>query len=377
MTSRERVKSAITGHRPDRIPVHEDFWTDTLDVWKTKGLPERIEYFPPEDPGTSLDNWVDEYFDYDLAVMFLDASPRMPQKVLDRDGDWYTYSDRWGYTAKKPYGKSGTIEYVETETKSKEDWNRLAERFVLEPGDTARIDDRNYFEHFTPYPAWSNARKKYDRLREQNRYILFKDYGPWEGVWRHREFTKSLMDLATDPEWLSEMALTHHRLRKDILEKCLAEGMKPDGFFMVDDLGSSNGPLISPTMFRDIFKPLYAEMGSWLAEHNISFWLHTCGNTELFFEDYIECGVQVMNPLQVSAGLDAVELKTKYSDRLAFYGNIDAHLLDSDPVTLEKEIRRRIEIFRDGGWIYHSDHSVPPTMEYDLFLRMMDLLRNT
>jgi hypothetical protein len=43
--------------------------------------------------------------------------------------------------------------------------------------------------------------------------------------------------------------------------------------------------------------------------------------------------------------------------------------------TLEKEIRRRIAAFRDGGWIYHSDHSIPPTMDYDLFHRMMDILR--
>ncbi len=376
MNSKDRVDAAVNNRRPDRIPVHEDFWSETPDMWKSQGLPERIEYFAPENPDEKLDNWIDSFFNFDIAVMFLDASPRLPQKILSRDGEWYTYKDRWGYTARKLFGKSGTIEYVETYTKSPGDWEKLAPRFTLNPDDTARIDDRNYFEHFTPYPSWPDARRKFERLQKANRYILFKDYGPWEGLWRHREFTRSLMDLATDPGWLKEMALTHHNLRRDILEKNLKEGMKPDGFFLVDDLGSSQGPLISPAMFREIFKPLYSDIGTWLAENGITFWLHTCGNTEMFFEDYIECGVRVINPMQVSAGLDAVTLKEKYGNHLAFYGNVDAHLLDSNPAALEEEIRRRMDVFRDGGWIYHSDHSIPPTMDYKVFCRMMEILRN-
>lgn len=375
MTSKDRVAAAINHRRPDRLPVHEDFWTDTLDAWKQQGLPEEITYCPPEDPRDSADHWVENFFDFDLAVMFLDASPRLPQSIVEKDGEWYTFTDRWGYTAKKLWGKSGTIEYVDTHTKSREDWETIARDFVLKPDEPARIDDRNYFEHFSAYPDWSGALAKYRRLRSRDRYVLFKDYGPWEGMWRHREFTRSLMDLAMDPGWVAEMAEVHHKLRRDILDRCLAEGMKPDGFFLVDDLGSSHGPMISPDMFRDIFKPLYADLGSYLRDNGIDFWLHSCGNTEILFQDYMDCGISVMNPLQVSSGMDAVDLHERYGDKLAFYGNIDAHLLDGDPKTLESEIQRRMDAFRDGGWVYHSDHSVPPTMEYKVFRQIMDRLR--
>ena len=102
----------------------------------------------------------------------------------------------------------------------------------------------------------------------------------------------------------------------------------------------------------------------------------TCGNTELFFDDYIECGVKVINPLQASAGMDILNLKEKYGNRLTFYGNIDAHLLDDDTGALEDEVRRRAKAFGDGGWIYHSDHSVPPTMKYRSFTNLLDILRN-
>jgi uroporphyrinogen decarboxylase len=375
MTSLERVRSAIHRTGPDRIPLHEDFWIDTPEEWRKQGLAEYLELKPPADPHISLDNWLEDYFDFDIAVMFLDASPRLPQTILGEDDEWITFSDRWGYTAKKPRGRSGTIEYQDTHTKEWSDWLKIVDRFVLDPSETARIDDRNYFEHFEAYPEWQGAQQKYMRLRNRNRYILFKDYGPWEGLWRHREFTRALIDIALNPEQIAEMTAAHHKLRQEILDLCIASGMKPDGVFLVDDLGSSNGPLISPDSFRKYFKPLYADLGSWLKERGIDFWLHCCGNTEMFFDDYIECGVKVINPLQVSAGLDIIKLNQSYGNQLAFYGNIDAHLLDGDQNQLHQAIRARKKIFSDGGWICHSDHSVPPTMAYRDYQRFLEIMR--
>jgi len=112
MNSRDRIIAAVNYKSPGRIPVHEDFWTETPTVWKNQGLPERIEYFAPENPNENLDNWIEDFFNFDLGIMFLDASPRLPQTIIKRDGEWYTYTDRWGYTARKLFEKSGTIEYV-------------------------------------------------------------------------------------------------------------------------------------------------------------------------------------------------------------------------------------------------------------------------
>jgi uroporphyrinogen decarboxylase len=376
MTSKERVKAAINWKTPDRIPLHEDFWTDTPQVWIEEGFPENITIYPP-----ALNDHkhisIDEHFDFDIALMYLDCSPRYEQKILSHKGEYYTYEDRYGYTAEKPWQKSGSIHYVSVKTTDREAWDRDKDKWKLsnDPEEPARIDDSNYFEHFNDYPSWSDARKKYDVMQNNERYILFKNYGPWEATWRHRDFSNLLMDIALEPDWVTEMGRTHLKLTIEVLQKCIDDGMKPDGYFMVDDLGGSNGPLMSPDMWRSVYKETVKELGDFLKKHDIDFWMHSCGNAELIYDDLIECGVKVMNPLQVSAELDIRNLKDKYKDRLAFYGNIDAHILDGDWVTLEHELISRKKAFSEGGWICHTDHSIPPTMSLQQFEKMVEIIR--
>ncbi|WP_319560123.1 uroporphyrinogen decarboxylase family protein [Marispirochaeta sp.] len=369
MNSRERVKAAIAWNRPDRIPVHENFWTDTLTVWKKKGMPEYITMYPPES--------VEDFFDLDIAPMYLDSSPRFRQKIISKDDDYYTYEDRWGYTATKPWQASGSIHYEKTVTENKEVWEKeVKPRMVLDPNDTARIDDASYFEHFDEYPSWESALGKIRSLHENHKYILAFNYGPWEATWRHRDFTNCLMDVALDPEWIKDMMWTHHELTKNIIRKSYNTGIVPDGYIMVDDLGSSTTTLISPDMFRDILKPVYKDMGEFLESLEIDFWLHSCGNVNLLIDDYIDVGIQVLNPVQVSAGMNAIEIAKKYKNQIAFYGNLDTHVLTSDWETLKTALEERCIYFRNGGWISHSDHSIPPNMPYENFIKMIDFVKN-
>lgn len=377
MTSKERVKAAINWEKPDRIPVHEDFWTDTPVVWIQQGFPQNVSIYPPK-PGDLKYQSIDEYYDFDIAVMYLDCSPRYEQKILSHDGENYIYEDRYGYTAEKPWQKSGSIHYVSVKTKDRESWNRDKHMWVLEknPDGAARIDDSNYFEHFEKYPGWIEARKKYDVMKNNERYILFKNYGPWEATWRHRDFTNLLMDIALEPDWVMEMGRTHLNLTLEVLKRCIAEGMKPDGYLMVDDLGGSTGPLMSPHMWSSVYRDMVKELGDFLKENDIDFWMHSCGNAEPMYDELINCGVKVMNPMQVSAGLNICEMKDKYKNRLAFYGNINAHILDREWDQLHKELKARVDMFSDGGWICHTDHSIPPTMPLAQFEKMIQMVRS-
>jgi uroporphyrinogen decarboxylase len=369
MTSRERVKAAINWERPDRIPIHESFWTDTVCTWKNQGLPDSVQMYPPHS--------VEEHFGLDIAPMYLDSSPRFPQRIISRDGEYYTYDDRWGYRATKPWQASGSIHYVKTVTEGKESWEtEVKPRMKLYESDSARIDDASYFEHFEDYPDWVGAKRKFDSLAEQDKYVLAFNYGPWEATWRHRDFSNCLMDIALEPEWFEDMVWTHHRLTKEIIKKAWETGIKIDGYIMVDDLGSSTATLISPDMFRQVLKPVYKDMGEFLRSLGIDFWLHSCGNVKLLIDDYLDVGIQVLNPVQVTAGMDAVEIADKFKDKMAFYGNIDAHLLDGDWCELEKSLERRCSFFRNGGWVFHSDHSIPPTMSLEKFQRMINYVKD-
>ena len=105
--------------------------------------------------------------------------------------------------------------------------------------------------------------------------------------------------------------------------------------------------------------------------------MHCCGNPSALLDDLIECGVRVMQPLQVSAGLDAPTLRQRYGKRLVLYGNIDVKKMIGPEDALAREVRTKAALARDGGVIFHSDHSVPPQVSYARYSWMLDLARQT
>jgi len=355
MTSRERIRAALNFETPDRLPCNESPWEDTVEAWRQQGLPAEVS--------------LADYFGFDIQTMSLDVSPRFEQRLLRREGEYIVYTDRQGYTVRKLDGKCGTMEFLEHRTADRPAWEAHRHRWRLEDGPTApaRIDEASYFARFSPYPSWDEAQRQYDRLRGQDRYLLFVAYGPWEATWRHRGFANLLMDLATDPDWVFEMAETHQELVMAVLQRCLELGMRPDGFYMVEDLGCERGLLMSPASWRRTLKPSVCRLGEFLARHGLDFWMHCCGNPSALFDDLIACGVRVMQPLQVSAGLDAPDLRQHYGRDLVLYGNIDVKKMLGPRGALEAEIRRKAVLAREGGYIFHSDHSVPPQVGLELY----------
>jgi len=364
MTPRQRVQAALDFQPPDRLPCNESFWDGTVAAWREQGMPTDV------DPA--------DFFQFDICSMFLDASPRLEQRILHREGGFITYNDRFGYTVRKRDGLSGTLEFLEHVTVDRAAWERIKPQFHLsdDPAKPARIDQASYFAHFDAYPSWQQAVEQYQRLRKTDRYLLYTAYGPWEATWRHRDMERLLLDVATDPDWVAEMADTYQDLVISILDKCLALGMRPDGFFMVEDLGWNLSLLISPGHWRRILRPAVVRLGEYLARHDIAFWIHSDGAIAPLLDDLIECGVQALNPLEVTAGCDSVEVRRRYGRRLALYGNIDVKKMLGPRAQLEAEIRRKAPLARQGGFIMHSDHSVPPQVSLDRYRGMLELARN-
>jgi len=359
--SRTRVKNAIKRRPIDRIPRYDAFWEDTLTAWGSDGYPRGTN---PED-----------VFNWDIVMMSLDLSMRQKQELLFQDGEYMTVRDRFGYTVRKAIGKSRTIEFSNHATKDRQAWKCLKPKFRLDPNEPARLDDKSCFLHMDEYPTWSEVKHKYDCLRKTRKYIAFEAYGPWEGTWRHRGYSELMMDLALDPDWVSEMGGTLVNLLMACLGHCIELDITPDALFLADDVACNKGLLFSPKTWRKVFKPSYIRLGDFLKRHEISFWLHCCGNCEALLDDLIECGVQVIQPLQVQAGMDVRKLKPTYGEKLTFWGNIDAHAMSGPADVLEAEVRDKITAAKQGGgYIYHSDHSVPPEVSYERYKWIMKLV---
>jgi uroporphyrinogen decarboxylase len=347
----------------DRIPIHDAFWEDTLSLWRPQGL-------GAQDPC--------DLFEMDFDAMYLDLSGRAEQKVLAEDSQMITFQDRAGYVVRKFAGKSRSMEFLDRFTKDKDKWPELRRRLILDPDDTgeARLDDRSYFFHMDAYPTWAEAKSKYDRLRQRNRFLLFHAYGPWEATWRHRGIDDLLMDTALDPDWVKEMCQAHVDLLIECLAHCLTLNAKPDGLFLADDFGCTRGLLFSPAMWRDVFKPLYVRLAEFLHAENISLWLHSCGDVRALIPDLIQSGLDVLQPLQVAAGMDLRDLMEEYGEKLVFFGNISAAAMSGPPEPLEAEICDKLSLGCErGGYIYHSDHSIPPEVSFGRYQQIMQWVR--
>ncbi len=354
MVSRERVKCALRHKEPeDRIPIQDSLWLRTLERWRREGFPEDIP--------------VDEYFDFDMIFIGFDGTPRFPTKILERNDKFIIQTVSTGAINKIFRGESSSSAFgvVDRPIKNKKDWPAIKER--LYP-DYTRVN-------------WVWAFNAYQKARSEGKFILCgrnlsSGWGYDILQWYMRS-EQLLVALVTDPDWVREMVLTLAGLFIKTVEMMIKKGFQFDGAFIFNDVGWKNGLLFSPETYRRTQKEADQMVFSFCHEHNMSVILHSCGCVKELIPDLIEVGVDCLFPLEVKAGMDVRELKQKYGDKLSFMGGIDVRAMaNPDPSVIEKEIRSKIEIAkRGGGYIYHSDHSVPDNVSFKQYKRVMRLLR--
>jgi uroporphyrinogen decarboxylase len=137
-----------------------------------------------------------------------------------------------------------------------------------------------------------------------------------------------------------------------------------DAMLAGDDVGMEIGPMISPAMWRRCLKPRLQRVFDAYRQANPDIVLiyHTCGSVLPFIDELIEMGMQVLNPIQVTAqGMDGGWLKRTYGDRLAFCGGVDQRqvLPHGTPDEVAQEVRQRIsELGPGGGYLLAPTHDV-------------------
>ncbi len=155
LTSRDRVRKLLAFEEPDRIAKQDAYWVDTLSRWFDEGLPQDA------DPV--------EYFGMDFDNLFIDASLRLPEKLVEDAEEFTIREDKHGFLGKQWKGKSGALGYLDHTIKTREDWEQHRERMVVDFGGTSRVHEISYFEPFTPYPTWEEMREIFERIRKQER----------------------------------------------------------------------------------------------------------------------------------------------------------------------------------------------------------------
>ncbi len=134
------------------------------------------------------------------------------------------------------------------------------------------------------------------------------------------------------------------------------------------DFGSQKGPFISPASYREVFKPLHKKMNDWVHAHTRwKTFYHTCGSIVAFLDDFAEAGIDILNPVQVSAaGMSPETLKEQYGDRFTFWGGaVDAQhtLAFGTAEAVREEASRNVSIFnKGGGFVFNNVHNIQATV---------------
>jgi len=147
------------------------------------------------------------------------------------------------------------------------------------------------------------------------------------------------------------------------------------------DFGAQRGPLISPRLYRELFKPFHRQINDWTHRHTAwKTFYHSCGSVTAFIEDFIEAGVDILNPVQCSAcGMEAAELKRKYGDRLVFWGggvNTQETLPFGTPEQVRREVAERLRIFgAGGGFVFNTIHNIQAKTPTENVLALFETVR--
>jgi uroporphyrinogen decarboxylase len=145
-----------------------------------------------------------------------------------------------------------------------------------------------------------------------------------------------------------------------------------------DDLGTQDSLMMSPDMYRQMLKPVHADYVQFIKERtSAKVFFHTDGDVFPLIDDFVEMGIDILNPIQTSAGKmsNLQELKARWGDRLTFCGGIDTQriLPRGTPEEVRAEVRRVIEILGPGGgYMVSSVHTVMNDVPAENILAMVD-----
>jgi uroporphyrinogen decarboxylase len=345
--SRERFLKTLRHEEPDRVPICDTAWAATIDRWHQEGLP------PDVSPA--------EYFDYEMVRIRPDISPRLPAEVIEEDAEYVLERTPYGGLRRQHRDRSTTPEILDWAIRSREDWERIRPRLVPDPG---RVD-------------WEAARAEYAEAWRRGKFVCFDAH---IGYAQFQEYVKSddlLILLATEPDWFKDMLQTHAELVIGLAQMMMAEGFQFDGGWFACDLGYRNGTFFSPQMYRELQFPYDKLVFRFFRDKGLPVILHSDGRVKALIPQFLEAGLSALHPIETKAGMDLIELKREYGQDLAFFGGIDVRAMaDPDPRVIEDELKRKLEAAMvGGGYIYHSDHSVPNNVSFERYCHIIELVR--
>ena len=342
MTGRERFRLALSHREPDRIPFSDAPWETTLARWRGEGMPPEVV--------------VKDFFGFEEQRFGPDVSLRLPEKTL-AETDQYTIVQDANGAVKRTWKHATSVpEYQDFAVKSRQDWQRLGARS----------------REFSPDRVGPHLVDSLMAARENGRFTNFFAHIGFNQAIYMMPMETMLMALVDDPAWAAEILDFTADMAIQGAREMIRRGAVFDGAFVADDMGCRKGPMFSPRIYEELVQPCHARVCEFFAGQGLPVILHSCGNIIELVPSIIDAGFACLQPLEVKAGMDLVELKRRYGERLALMGGLDARSL-VDVERMREELSRKIPVAMEGGgYILHSDHSIPDNVPLANFQQFID-----
>lgn len=328
----------------DRVPITDSPWAATLARWHREGLPEH-------------EDWA-EHFGLDrFESIWVDNSPRFPTRVIEETDEYVIRVSDWGVTMKDYTSHGGVPEFLDFSVTGPDSWQSAKARMV--PAHD-RVD-------------WDRLQKNYPMWREQGAWITAEFWFGFDVTHSWFLGTERVLEaIVEDPEWLSDVFNQCLDLDLALYDMIWDQGYRFDAIKWPDDMGYKGHQFFSLRTYRDLLKPVHKRAADWAHAHGVKVELHSCGDIRPFVPELVEIGIDILNPIEVKAGMDPALLKQTFGDRLVFHGGINAALY-WHPDQLWEHMRTVVPVMKqNGGYILSSDHSVPDSVSYAQFRQFVD-----
>ncbi len=340
MRPRERILTVLEGKKPDRPPIFANLTPQAAEkLARALNLP----YEPPFDSllSTRISHMgLLTHLGNDCIGIAACSPDDFPTRKLDNG----LLENEWGMR----FRDIGL-------------YNEFAEYPLAHAETVADIENYNFPD---PYAKgrFDAAQKAVAKYGDTYGIVADLETSFFETAWYLVGLEKLLMDLMLGAAYVPVLLDTIMHINTEIGKQLIELGA--DVIWCGDDFGSQNGMLISPELWRQVFKPRIKAMFEEFRRVNpdIKIAWHSCGSIIPIIPDFIEIGLDILNPLQpLAKDMDPDFLKQNFGDSLIFFGGIDIQdlLPHGTPEQIKSEVKRVAGILgKDGGYIIAPAHNI-------------------
>ncbi|MDR7520215.1 MAG: uroporphyrinogen decarboxylase family protein [Armatimonadota bacterium] len=378
MDSRQRLLTTLDHREPDRVPFDLGSTQVTgIHILAYRRLRQYVD-LPPVEPQVCDAIQQLAMPDYDLLARFqVDVRGLFPLNshnwgvVAVDAGDAWEYTDEWGITHRRPKPDGLYYSIVRSPL----------DRATLSPADI-----RSYrWPHTGDPQRIAGLRQQAETYRAQGKAVMVKGVlaGIVEMAQRVRGMENFLVDMASDEALACAMLDKMVELKLAFWEMALPRlADVVDIVSEADDYGTQTSQLISPAMFRRLVKPRLKVLLSRIKHlaPSARLFFHSCGNVRPLIPDFIELGVDILNPVHIGAtGMEPAALKRDFGRDITFWGGgVDTQgvLPCGSPQQVRDDVKRNIEALAPGGgFVFATVHNILPDVPPQNIVAMWEALQ--